>query len=89
MEVINSIFSYNEAGTPMDDNASGGDIYAADGVTLKVQSSSFFHSASKFGGAAIECCGATITDSTFVAGKASAESIVSIVLLVFIDYCSK
>ena len=80
VEVFTSMFMYNEAGAFREDTASGGDIYAADGVTLKVQSSNFFYSVSKFGGASIECCGASITDSTFVGGKAGTESSVSTVL---------
>lgn len=61
-EFRNNEASFEGAGT-------GGDIYANSGATLAVESSVFFGSRAGYGGAAIDCCGAEITDCAFVDAK--------------------
>lgn len=67
-------FSDNEAGVTDDVYGSGGDIYAADGITLEVVGSKFLDSATDIGGAAIECCGGTISDCDFIGAEADADN---------------
>ena len=81
VEVYKSEFQYNEAGINDDGNGSGGDIYASDGVTLWLQSSKFVDSYASYGGGAIECCGGTITGSTFTGAESGSGSSVSAKLL--------
>lgn len=71
VEVYKSEFQSNKAGIYDDGGiGSGGDIYAADGVTLWVQSSRFSYSYASYGGGAIEFCGGTINDSNFTGVEA-------------------
>ena len=69
LTIMDCEFNDNEAGTTDSGEGSGGDVYAADGVTLIVESSSFLNSAAEYGGAAIECCGGTITSSSFTGAE--------------------
>lgn len=76
LAVSGSVFVGNEAaGTDEEDSGTGGDIYAARGVTLTVVSSNFTKSLASYGGAAIECCGATISDSQFTATESATDAV--------------
>lgn len=65
----------NEAAGTDEEDGTGGDIYAARGVTLTVVSSNFTKSLASYGGAAIECCGATISDSQFTATESAMTTV--------------
>lgn len=67
-------FDNNEAGINEEGTGSGGDIYAVDGVTLKVERTKFLFSATEIGGAAIDFCGGIIDDCDFVDAEAESDS---------------
>lgn len=46
-------------------DAAGGDIYAGTDVEIYIADTTFTGSEAEYGGAAIECCGGSITNSTF------------------------
>ena len=75
LTVSGCVFTSNEAGLDDVEDGSGGDIYAARGVTLTVEASNFTQSTAYYGGAAIECCGAVITDSQFTATESAREEV--------------
>lgn len=69
-------FTGNEAGTGAEgEMGAGGDIYAISGVTLTVNSSNFTKSIADYGGAAIECCGATINSCQFTATESAMDTV--------------
>lgn len=68
-------FKNNEAGLKSDDNGAGGDVYAIDGVTLTLTSTNFTESSAQYGGAAVECCGASITDCLFSGAESRFDTV--------------
>lgn len=56
-------------------DTSGGDIFAISGVALVVADSTFAGSTAQYGGAAIECCGAVITNCNFDNTDAASEDV--------------
>ncbi|CAN0394289.1 unnamed protein product [Pylaiella littoralis] len=73
LTVTDCIFRNNEVGTGEAAEGAGGDIYADRNVALTVHGTLFSGSTAEFGGAAIECCGATITNSTFSGTDSSSD----------------
>ncbi|CAN0394131.1 unnamed protein product [Pylaiella littoralis] len=73
LTVTDCIFRNNEVGTGEAAEGAGGDIYADRDVALTVDGTLFSGSTAEFGGAAIECCGATITNSTFSGTDSSSD----------------
>lgn len=71
LAITGSTFTDNEVGPGVGDDAAGGDVYAGTGVEITIVRSDFSGSEAEYGGAAIECCGATITTSTFSNTKSS------------------
>lgn len=69
------VFTSNEAGLDDEEAGAGGDIFASRGVTLTVTNSNFTQSTAYYGGAAIECCGATISDSQFTATESAMATV--------------
>ncbi|CAN0024992.1 unnamed protein product, partial [Ectocarpus fasciculatus] len=73
LTITDSFFRTNEVGTGVDADGAGGDVYAGDNVELTVTGTTFSTSAAEYGGAAIECCGATISNCTFTGADTSSD----------------
>lgn len=65
LAITGSTFTDNKVGPGVQGDAAGGDIYAADDVSITIVGTTFTGSEAEYGGAAIECCGGSITTSTF------------------------
>ena len=65
LTITASTFNQNEVGTGDLGTGAGGDVWTNRLVELTVVDSTFSGSTAEYGGAAIVCCGATITTSNF------------------------
>lgn len=65
LAITGSTFTDNKVGPGVQGDAAGGDIYAADDVSITIVGTTFTGSEAEYGGAAIECCGGSITTSIF------------------------
>ncbi len=75
LRISGSTFTDNKVGPGVAQDAAGGDIFAGPGVELEIVGSSFEGSEAEYGGSAIECCGATISTSTFKNTKSDMLSV--------------
>ncbi|CAM9458338.1 unnamed protein product [Ectocarpus sp. 8 AP-2014] len=73
LTITDSLFRGNEVGTGVDADGAGGDVYAATNVELTVTGTTFSTSTAEYGGAAIECCGAVISNCTFTGADTSSD----------------
>ncbi|CAM9713187.1 unnamed protein product, partial [Ectocarpus fasciculatus] len=73
LTITGSLFRGNEVGTGVAADGAGGDVYAGTNVALTVTGTTFSTSTAEYGGAAIECCGATISNCTFTGADTSSD----------------
>lgn len=85
LSITGSTFTDNKVGPGEEQDAAGGDIYAGTEVEVTIGSSTFTGSQAEYGGAAIECCGGTITTSTF-SNTATDMTSVSLIEFEAIDF---
>eukprot|EP00752_Nemacystus_decipiens_P002934 g2729.t1 len=65
LTIKGSTFTDNVAGPGVLSDAAGGDIYAGVDVEITISDTTFTGSQAEYGGASIECCGGSITTSSF------------------------
>ncbi|CAB1118473.1 unnamed protein product [Ectocarpus sp. CCAP 1310/34] len=75
LTITDSLFRGNEVGTGVDADGAGGDVYAGTNVELTVTGTTFSTSAAEYGGAAIECCGAVISDTVFTGADTASDGV--------------
>ncbi|CAM9484228.1 unnamed protein product [Ectocarpus sp. 8 AP-2014] len=73
LTIADSFFTVNEVGTGVEEDGAGGDVYAGTNVELTVTGTTFSTSVAEYGGAAIECCGAVISNCTFTGADAASD----------------